>query len=159
MRRRIFLLAPLCAFALLSCSKSEADMNNKPGTDLATLAKFILLDPKPQSAQWSVQEGEKGSGLGPTDSAIVALLTYSAADFEMVQKAIAAGGEAGGGLMRSAPKWLPPYASANAASSDGGFDFETRARAAQPFASAPYSMGFTVTYPSQSSVLVYLITQ
>jgi hypothetical protein len=159
MRRRLFLLAPLCAIALLSCSKSEADMNDKPGKDIETLAKFILLDPKPQSAEWSVLEGEKGSGLGPTDSAIVALLTYSAADFETVQKAIAAGGKAGGGLMRSAPKWLPPYASANAASSDGGFDFETRARPAQAFASPPYSTGFAVIYQAQSSVLVYLITQ
>jgi hypothetical protein len=160
MLRRIFLLAPVCAVSLLSCSKSEADMNDKPGTDLATLAKFIVLDPKPQSAEWSVLEGETGSGLGPTDSAIIALLTYSASDYQAVETFVTTSGGASGGLMRKGPKWLPQSVTQSAMSAVGeGFDFGTRAMSAKPFASPPFSEGFAITYPSERRVLVYLITQ
>jgi hypothetical protein len=135
-------------------------MNDKPGTDLKTLAKFILLDPKPQSAEWSVLEGEAGSGLGPTDSALVALLSYTASDYASVEKSLTASGNADGGLMRKAPKWLPLSVTQSAMNAVGeGFDFGTRAASAKPFASPPFSEGFAVTYPSERKVLVYLITQ
>lgn len=135
-------------------------MNEKPGTDLATLEKFIKLDPKPQSSEWSVLEGEKGSGLGPTDSALIALLTYLATDYDSIEKAITAGGEADGGLMRKAPKWLPTLVTQSAMNAVGeGFDFGSRAMSASAFASPPFSEGFAVTYPSERKVLVYLITQ
>jgi hypothetical protein len=160
MLRRIFLLAPVCAFALFSCSKSEADMNDKPDTDLATLTKFIVLDPKPQSVEWSVLEGEKGSGLGPTDSALVALLSYPASDYPNVEKSLTESGSASGGLMRKAPKWLPQSVTQSAKNAVGeGFDFGTRALSANPFASPPFSEGFAVAYPSERKVLVYLVTQ
>jgi hypothetical protein len=160
MNRRIVLAAPLCALTLFACSNSEADMNEKPGTNVAMLEKFIPLDPKPDAAEWSVLEGETGSGLGPTDSALVALLSYAAADYANVEKALIAGGAASGGLMRKAPKWLPLPVTQSAMKAVGeGFDFGTRAMSAKPFASPPFSEGFAVTYPSERKVLVYLITQ
>lgn len=135
-------------------------MNDKPGTNIAMLEKFIPLDPKPNAAEWSVLEGEAGSGLGPTDSALVALLSYTAPDYASVEKALADGGGVIGGLMRKAPKWLPLQVTQSAMNAVGeGFDFGTRAVSAKPFASPPFSEGFVVTYPGERKVLVYLITQ
>jgi hypothetical protein len=160
MKRRFVLAAPFCALTLFACSNSEADMNDKPGTNIAMLEKFIPLDPKPDAAEWSVLEGEAGSGLGPTDSALVALLTYAAADYPNVEKALADGGGVSGGLMRKAPKWLPLQVTQSAMKAVGeGFDFGTRALSAKPFASPPFSEGFAVTYLSERKVLVYLVTQ
>jgi hypothetical protein len=135
-------------------------MNDKPGTNIAMLEKFIPLDPKPDAVEWSVLEGDKGSGLGPTDSAIVALLSYTAADYPSVEKALTEEGAAGGGLMRTAPNWLPQMVTQSAMNTAGeGFDFGTRAISAKPFASPPFSEGFAVLYPSDRKVLVYLITR
>jgi hypothetical protein len=160
MKRRLVLAAPLCALTLFACSNSEAEMNDKPGTNIAMLEKFIPLDPKPDSAEWSVLEGETGSGLGPTDSALVALVSYKSEDFSKVEKALSEGGTAAGGLMRIAPKWLPLQVTQSAMNAVGeGYDFGTRALSAKPFASPPFSDGFAVTYPSERKVLVYLITQ
>ena len=135
-------------------------MNDKPGTNIAMLEKFIPLKPKPDAAEWSVLEGEAGSGLGPTDSALVALLSYAAADYPEVENTLAESGAASGGLMRTAPKWLPRQVTQSAVNAVGkGFEFGTRALSAKPFASPPFSEGFAVTYPSDRKVLVYLITQ
>ncbi len=160
MRWHTFLAAPLCALSLFTCSNSEADMNDKPGTNIAMLEKFIKLNPKPDAAEWSVLEGETGSGLGPTDSALVALLTYSASDYPSAEKSLTESGSAQGGLMRKAPKWLPRSATQSAMNAVGeGFDFGTRAVSAEKFASPPFNQGFAVIYPGERKVLVYLITQ
>jgi hypothetical protein len=160
MQRRAVLAALFCALILIACSNSEADMNDKPGTNIAMLEKFIPLSPKPDAVEWSVLEGETGSGLGPTDSALVALLSYKDSDFPGVEKALTQGGAVNGGLMRKAPKWLPQPVTQSAMKAVGeGFDFGTRAVSAKPFASPPFSEGFAVTYPSERKVLVYLITQ
>jgi hypothetical protein len=160
MPRRAALAAPFCALILFACSNSEADMNDKPGTNIAMLEKFIPLSPKPDAVEWSVLEGETGSGLGPTDSALVALLSYKDSDFPGVEKALTQGGAVNGGLMRKAPKWLPQPVTQSAMKAVGeGFDFGTRAMSAKSFASPPFSEGFAVTYPSERKVLVYLITQ
>jgi hypothetical protein len=158
-RRTLFLLF-LNALALLACSNSEADMTEKSSTDIAMLAKFIVLDPKPEAVEWSVMEDAAGSGLGPADSAVVALMTYSPADFEKVERSLSAAGGAEGGLMRKAPKWLPGSVTKKSApAADGAIDFGTRAVSAHAFASSPYSDGFAVTLTDERKVLAYLYSK
>lgn len=160
MRRRTLLLLAFGAIPLFACSESEADMSDKPSTNIPMLEKFIKLDPKPEAVEWAVMEEAEGSGLGPTDSAIAALLTYSAADYAKIDKGLSGTGQAEGGLMRRVPKWLPELVTAKSVgAADGAIDFGAGAIPAELFASSPYGDGFAVRFAEQRKVLVYLYSK
>jgi hypothetical protein len=160
MDRRTLLFLLTSAAAVAACSNSEADMHEKPDTDIAVLAKFIVLDPKPDSVEWSILEEKGESGLGPIDSVLVAVLNYSPADFGKVEAAIAEGERPEGGQMRKVPDWLPKNVMAASKSAAGeAIDFGGKAGSAHSYALAPYSDGFAVAFPTSSSVLVYLYSK
>jgi hypothetical protein len=157
-RKLLFLLAS--AVIVAACSNSEAEMHEKPDSDITMLSKFIVLDPRPISAEWSILEEEGDSGLGPIDSVLVALLRYSSADFGTVETSLSAGERPEGGLMRKVPDWLPKeVATASSPAPGEAIDFGGKAASANLYALAPYSEGFAVAFAASNSVLVYLYSK
>ncbi|RKH48478.1 hypothetical protein [Corallococcus llansteffanensis] len=54
----------------------------KTGTDLETLQKLVTLPRRPQAVQWRSSARGIPGGLGPTDTQLLAVLEYPAADVQ-----------------------------------------------------------------------------
>ena len=63
-------------------------MVEEPQTDIATLRKFVTLQPSPVDAKWSVDKIGTDGGLGPSDTTLWAVVRYSDADFAAVSRAL-----------------------------------------------------------------------
>ncbi|MES3151119.1 hypothetical protein [Sphingomonas faeni] len=151
---RVVVMGVLAMISAVSCSGSKADMVEGPQTDIATLRKFVTLQPTPIEAKWSVAKIGTDAVPGPSDTTIWAVVRYSEADFTAVSRALRAD-DAGRPITVSAPPaWL--LADVNLARFRHGSDyvFEHPVSAGRPFASDLYSTGFALILPDHR-VLVH----
>jgi hypothetical protein len=71
-----------------SMTTQTAEAAAKTGTDLETLEKAVTLPRKPQSVRWRSSPRGIPGGLGPTDTQLLAVLEYSAADAQALQASL-----------------------------------------------------------------------
>ena len=118
-------------------------------TDIATLRKFVTLDPVPVEAKWSVSKIGADDDFGPTDTALWAVVRYADADLPAVSQALKAEPAPRAAPMGSPPAWL--LADVDLARFRRGPDhvFEGAVSSAKPFASDLYSTGFALVLPDR----------
>lgn len=115
-------------------------------TDIATLRKFVTLQPTPVEAKWSVTT--IGDGMfGPSDTELWAVVRYSDADFATVSHALRADEAPGPVTLGTMPAWL--IADVDLARFRRGSDYVVGGPVStgRPFASNLYDSGFAMMLP------------
>lgn len=116
-------------------------------TDIATLSKFVTLQPRPVEAKWSVTRIGAEGGFGPTDTALWAVLRYSPANAAAVARALEAGETLPSATVAPPPAWLLADVDLARFRRGGEYVFERSVSAGKPFASDLYATGFALTLP------------
>ena len=122
-------------------------------SDIATLRKFVTLEPAPVEAKWSVSTIGEDDDFGPTDTALWAVVRYSDADFAAVSQALKAGPALRAPPVGSPPAWLLADVDLSRFRRGSDHVFEDVATA-EPFASDIYSTGFALVL-SDGRVLLH----
>lgn len=123
-------------------------------TDIATLRKFVTLQPEPAEAKWAVTKLGKNDDFGPSDTSLWAVVRYDDADFAVISRALAGDAAPQPVTIGAPPAWL--LADVDLARYRRGSDyvFDGPVSAAKPFASNLYSTGFALPLPD-NRVLIH----
>ena len=127
-------------------------------SDVATLRKFVPLQPAPAEAKWSVTTIGTDAVPGPSDTSLWAVLHYSDADYATVLRALKEKTILQSTAAGSPPAWL--LADVDLARFRHGSDyvFDGAVPAAPPFASDLYRNGFALTLPDKR-ILIHFSSQ
>ena len=119
----------------------------KTGTDVETLEKAVTLPRRPQAVQWRMSPRGVQGGLGPTDTQLLAVLEYPAADAQALLSTLKATKltakvDDGG--------WLPE-ATREALKQATAYE-------AKPFFKSPLNQGTVFHLPKTNTFVVVLFT-
>lgn len=136
----------------------KADLFGGTQTDVATLRKFVTLQPPPVDAKWSVTTIGTGTSPGPSDTALWAVVRYSDADFATVSRSLKADEVLRPVTLRTAPAWL--LAELDPARFQRGSDHVIEGSVSEGgvFASDMYSTGFAMPL-SDRRILIHFSSQ
>ena len=124
-------------------------MFDGPQTDITTLRKFVTLQPAPVDAKWSVTTIGADDVLGPSDTALWAVVRYSDADFATVVRALKAGEAPPAATLGDLPAWLSAEVDLARFRRGSDYVFDGSLSTAGPFASALYDTGFALVLPDR----------
>ena len=143
---RVLAVGALVMAGAPSCSRGKADMSERERTNIATLRKFVTLQPVPVDARWSISTIGDGF-LGPSDTRLWAVVRYSDADFTTISHALTSDESQGPVTLDTAPAWL--LADPDIAQLRRGTDYVVQGpvSTAKPFASNMYNSGFALVLP------------
>lgn len=144
---RPVVIGALAMIGAISCSGSKANMVEEPQTDIATLRKFVTLQPSPVDAKWSVDKIGTDAGLGPSDTTLWAVVRYSDADFAAVSRALTADGAPRPITVGAPPAWVLADVDLVRFRRGSDYVFEQPVSTGKPFASDLYSTGFALILP------------
>lgn len=133
-------------------------MTDAAQTDIATLRKFVTLQPAPVEACWSVSKRGTDAVPGPSDTALWAVVRYADADFATVARALETGEKLPSVTIGAPPAWLLADADLGRYQRGSGYVIEGPVSAGTPFASDLYSAGFALVLPDRR-VLIHFSSQ
>ena len=146
---RVLAIGALATMGAMGCSRSKAEMFDGAQSDIATLRKFVTLEPAPVEAKWSVSTIGEDDDFGPTDTALWAVVRYSDADFAAVSQALKAGPALRAPPVGSPPAWLLADVDLSRFRRGSDHVFDGPVSAGGPFASKLYSNGFALALPDR----------
>ncbi len=144
-------------------ANSNTDFNNTPQSEVETLSKLINLPFHPTQVIWQVREvtSNQPESFGPTDWALLALLTFEKTHFQKILEQSPEQVNPEQSVFWKAEyifDWFPPQLKEKLVLAGEKYRWSIHTRTAQIFAKSPLLQGYFVPLADHFQVFLFLYT-